>query len=110
MLKNMNEEIRKYPIYILKKGKLEPYHYIKSTNDYNHYEYNLHHFIEFKHYSKNEQWFKDRGIEQKLILLPISIHEQVHHQAIKNLSDSEFEKAYKISRWKLVFNKKYSVY
>lgn len=106
----MNNDIKKYPIYKLLNGKLIKVLWIKSTDDYNHSLYNLHHYILRKQYEKNKQWYIDRNIEQKLILLPIAVHEQVHNQAIKNLSDEEFEKVYKISRWELFFNKRYSIY
>lgn len=106
----MNEDIKQYPIYKLVNGKLIQIYWIKSTDDYDHYLYNLHHYIKKKQYEKNKQWYDDREINQKLILLPVQLHEQVHNQAIKNLSDSEFEKIYKISRWELLFNRKYTLY
>src|SRR5699024_1914864 len=99
-----------YPIYIFKDGLLLPTKQITSTKDYNHYTHNLHHYIKKAVYDKNKEWYIDRGINQKLILLPEQLHEQVHNQAIKNLSDAEFEKVYKISRWELLFNRKYSKY
>ena len=105
----MNQDIKKYPVYMLQDGRLTTCD-ICSVNDYNHYRYNLHHYIKQQDYKRNEQWYKERGIEQKLILLPISTHEQVHQQAIKNLTDEEFEDKYGISRWELVFNRKYSDY
>lgn len=109
--KTMNEDIKKYPVYIITKaGQLKRVFYIQSTDDYNHYLYNLHHYIPKSQFVGSEKWYQDRGIEQKLILMSIQLHEQVHNQAIKNLSDEEFEKRYKISKWDLIFNKKYSKY
>lgn len=105
----MNEDIKKYPIFTLTdSGKLIRVDWIKSTANYNHYEYNLHHFI--KDYHKNQSWYDERSIKQKLILVPIELHEQIHNQAIKNLNDEEFLKEYKISRWELIFNRKHSEY
>ena len=90
--KTMNEDIKKYPVYIITKaGQLKRVFYIQSTDDYNHYLYNLHHYIPKSQFVGNEKWYQDRGIEQKLILMSIQLHEQVHNQAIKNLSDEEFE-------------------
>lgn len=103
----MNEDIKKYPIYALDNGRLFRIYNIHSTRDYNHYMYSMHHYILRMHYEDNIQWYKDRGIEQKLILLPIYIHEQVHNIAIKNLSDEDFEKYFKISRNKLFYRKKF---
>lgn len=108
---DMNEDIKEYDVYILtKSGKLKKINWIKSTDDYNHYFFNLHHFIEKQHYRKNREWYEERGIKQFLILLPVAIHEQLHGIAIKNLSDEEFKTRYKISKWELIFNKKFSKY
>lgn len=110
MQKITNEEIKKYPIFMVNKlGGLVRIHSIKSTNDYSR-ACNLHHYIPFSIYSKDPEWFEKRGIKQKLILMSIPLHEQVHHQAVKVLSDAEFERRYRISRWELIFNKKHSKY
>lgn len=101
----MNEDIKNFPIFILRCGKLVRYHFIKSTDDYNHYNCNLHHFIPKQSYNKDPQKYKDLGIEQKLILLPIPIHEQLHDQGIKPLSDKEFRNIYKIERSELIYGK-----
>ena len=106
----MNDDILKYPIYVFRNGKLKRTFRIKSTDDYDHYLFNLHHYIEKQHYESNKQWYEDRGIKQFLILLPVVIHEQLHGNAIKNLSDEEFKSRYKISKWDLLFNRKYSGY
>jgi len=107
----MNEDIKEFDIFTLTpSGKLRPVTNIFSVNDYNHYSYNLHHYIKQQDWERSKQWFIDHNIKQKLFLLPINIHEQLHFQAIHNLSDEEFEAAYKISRWDLIFNRKYSKY
>jgi hypothetical protein len=107
----MEKEIQKYPIYVLnKEGKLIRTYQINGTKDYNHYMCNLHHYIPFQEYEKNKKWYQEKGIEQKLILMSIPIHEQIHNQAIKILSDEEFKERYKISKWELIFNKKKSEY
>lgn len=106
----MNEDILKYPIFVFDNGRLFLTERIKSTNDYNHYTHNLHHYIPKQQYEKNESWFVVRGIKQKLILVPISMHEQIHNQAVVNLSDDDFYGRYKINRWDLIFNRKHSKY
>ncbi len=106
----MSEDIKKYPIYTVIKGKLIKLNNIKSTADYNHYSHNLHHFIPGQQYEKNKSWFKERGVEQKLLLIPIAMHEHIHNQGVFILSDDDFEVCYKISRWDLIFNRKYSKY
>lgn len=105
----MQEDISRYPIYGLSDGKLIPLS-IENVNQYNHTTHNLHHYIKKGDYARNQKWYDERGIKQKLILLPIYLHEQVHNQAIKNLSDEQFLEKYKISRWDLLFNRKYTEY
>ena len=106
---SMNDDIKKYQVYALSGQGLVPIE-ITSTNDYNHMTHQLHHFIKQQSYNRNKDWYDNKGIEQKLILLPNFVHEQVHQQAIKNLTDEEFEEKFKISRWELLFNRRYSKY
>ena len=105
----MQEDIQRYPIYGLSDGKLIPLS-IENVKQYNHFTHNLHHFIKKGDYARNQKWYDDRGIKQILILLPIYLHEQVHLQAVKNLTDKEFEQKYKISRWELIFNRRHTEY
>lgn len=105
----MNEDIQRYPTYALSGQGLVPIQ-IFSITDYNHRTHNLHHFIKQQEYKRNKAWFDDRGIEQKLILLPIWLHEQVHLTAVKNMTDEEFKDKFKVSRWDLIFNRRYSEY
>lgn len=107
----MNEDIKKYPIYCIGYGgKLMPCTWITSTADYNHSVMQLHHFIKKGEYKRNKAWYDERGIQQKLIYMPTWLHEQVHLQAVKNLSDKDFKEKYKISRWDLLFNRKHTEY
>ncbi|MBR4122998.1 MAG: hypothetical protein IKY45_03830 [Clostridia bacterium] len=105
----MNDDIKKYPVYALSQQGLIPIE-IMSINDYNHQTHQLHHYIKQQSYKRDKKWFDDRNIEQKLILLPCYVHEQVHNTAIRNLTDSEFEEKFNISRWDLLFNRRYSKY
>ncbi len=108
---SMNNDIKEFDIFILLlSGKLKQIFNIFSINDYNHYVFNLHHYIKAQEWNRNKAWYIERGIKQKLILLPIHIHEQVHFQAVHNMSDEEFEAKYKISRWDLIFNRRHSKY
>lgn len=105
----MNEDIKKYPVYALSQRGLVPID-ISSINDYNHQTHQLHHYIKQQSYNGNKEWYDKRGIKQKLILLPCFVHEHVHNTAVKNLTDEEFQEKFKISRWDLLFNRKYSSY
>ena len=104
--RNFNEEIKRYPIYIVRNGQIERFYGISSIADYNHAEMQLHHFI--KDYERNRAEYDRKGIEQKLFLLPIAMHEQVHLRGIKTMTDEEFEDTYGISRWKLIYNRKHA--
>lgn len=107
----MCEDILKYPIFVLtKNGELKQTSKITSTADYNHFKYHLHHYIKQQDFKRNEKWFEEKGIKQKLILLPIFIHEQVHCIGVNNFSDEGFKKRFKISRWQLIFNRKRTIY
>lgn len=107
--KVMNDEIKKYPIYMLNtSGQLIQVNNIKSTNDYNHNQFALHHYIPYQSYIKNQKWYEENGINQKLILMSHICHEHIHNIGIKTLSDEEFESKYKISKWKLIYNTKHS--
>lgn len=109
--RSMNDDIKEFDIFILTpEGKLQKIEWILTDSDYNHYAFNLHHYILKNQYWDNKQWYNERGIKQKLILLPKSIHEQVHQIAIKNLSDEQFLLSYRISRWDLLFNRKFTKY
>lgn len=108
--KNMAKEIERYDIYLLNKnGKLIKT-YISSLNDYNHNMYELHHYIPYQAYVQNPEWYQERGIKQKLILVSKICHEHIEDRGIKVLTDEEFYKKYKISKWDLRFNKRYSKY
>lgn len=80
---------------------------LNSLADYDHSRFELHHFIQYSLYTGNEEWFEERGIKQKLILVSKICHEHIENRGTKTLTDSEFERKYKISRWKLLFNRKH---
>lgn len=104
----MNDDIKKYGVLgLTHNGELVPIP-VYSTADYDHLTHQIHHYIKQQNYSTESQkkWFADRGIEQKLILLPIWVHLIVHNSPSgRNLSDKEFEKRFNISRHKLLFNR-----
>lgn len=78
----MNEDIKKYPIYeyynMRYSGKdhigVSKTNRIKSTNDYNHYTHNLHHFVEEKYIKKHPELKEELEKIQKLILMPIDMN------------------------------------
>lgn len=103
---SMNEDIKRFPVYALSQQGLVPIE-IFSTEDYNHITHQLHHYIRQGAYNGNEQWYKSRGIEQKLILMPVWVHNELHGM---KYTDEEFEEKIGVSRWELLFNRRYSKY
>ena len=106
----MNDDIKDFGVYgLTHNGELVLLD-VHSTDDYNHYTHQLHHYIKQQEWNRNREWFNVHDIRQKLILLPVYLHEAVHNQGIKNLTDEEFEQKFKISRWDLVFNRRFTKY
>jgi hypothetical protein len=101
------EDLQKYQLYVYENRKLIP---IEPIESWNKYYMNIHHYIKQQQYKRNPQWFRDRGIEQKLFLIPISFHECIHNQGIKHLTDNEFYAQYGVKRSDMLFNKKWSTY
>ena len=107
--KNMKKELVKFKdsIYLLNKsGNLIKIN-INSLDQYNHYEYELHHYIQYNTYIQNPQWYEEREIKQKLILVSKICHEHIEDRGIKILTDEEFYNKYNIERQKLIYRRKY---
>ena len=107
----MNDDIDEFGVVgLTHKGELVRVP-VFSTNDYDHNKYELHHFIKQQDYRRNKGWFDEHNVKQKLILLPKWLHLIVHSSPYgAKLTDQEFEQKFKISRWDLVFNRRYSRY
>jgi hypothetical protein len=60
----------------------------------------LHHYIKQQDWKRNQKWFEERGIEQKLILMPVQVHVDLHNCI------SNFKEKYNIDRSKLIFNRR----
>lgn len=95
----MNDDIKKFPVYGLSTQGLVPIE-IHSTEDYNHYTHHLHHYIKQQDWKRNKEWFIERGIEQKLILMPVQVHVDLHN-CISNFKDK-----YNIDRSELLFSRR----
>ena len=95
----MNDDIKEFSVYGLSTQGLVPIE-IHSTEDYNHYTHHLHHYIKQQDWKRNQKWFEERGIEQKLILLPVQVHVDLH------ACISNFKEKYNIDRGELLFNRR----
>lgn len=97
----MNEDIEKYPIFMLYNKEIMPITWIKSTSDYNHYVYQLHHFVR-KTIRKNSLSFYKRVEHlQKLILIPSKMNYD-----LENMGEDTFYNEYGIDKNTLVFSRK----
>ena len=95
----MNDDIKHYGVYDIKGKFLKN---IKNTECYNHILFSCHHFIKKQHYERNPIWFIERKIKQRLILLPVKLHLDLHG----GMSDARFKELYGIDRWDLLFSRK----
>lgn len=103
--KTMNDDIKAFEVFGIKGGRLVRLPEIVDIHSYNHQYMQLHHFIKAQSYKRNEKWYKENGIRQKLILMPAIMHEQLE-SPIFGLTDKDFFNKYRIERKKLLFNKK----
>lgn len=103
------EDLKIFPLYGVSNGELIPLS-LESLKRYTRQTHQIHHYIKQQEWRSKKQWFIDRGIEQKLILLPIWLHEQVHNQAVKNMTDEQFKEKVGLSRWELLFNRRHTEY
>ena len=93
---SMNEDIAQYPVYMVNSnGKLKQIK-IESTDDYNHYEFELHHFIPQSIRKNNPELYERIVHLQKLILLQRDVHHSIHAGA-----------GYRgLENWELLFSRK----
>ena len=97
----MNEDIAKYPVFMVHNRELVPAQWIQSTANYNHYVYQLNHFVR-KSIRKNSPEFYERVEHlQKLILMP----SQMNYD-LETMGDDVFYKKWGMDKNRLVFNRK----
>ena len=103
--KSMNEDIQEFGVIEVYFNRLRPRPDIQSIYDYDHFWYNLHHYIKAQDYKRNREWYERNGIKQVLILMRRQMHEHLENP-IYELPEDVFFKKYHISKEKLLFNKK----
>lgn len=105
--KNMQKEIEKYQgniFYFDNTTKnIKAAEWIQTLNDYNHYEFELHHFVPFTDWKKNTKNIKKIVKENKLILLPKKMHQHLENPIYK-LKKDYFEYIYGINPDLLLFD------
>ena len=104
----MKKELEKFKdsVYLLNTSGNLVKIFLNSLEDYDHSRYELHHYIQYQAYRQNPEWYIERGIKQKLILVSKICHEHIENRGIKVLSDEQFFRKYKIKRSELLFSKR----
>lgn len=103
--KSMNEDIKEFGVWELYYNILRPCPEIQSIHDYNHYTFDLHHYIKAQDYKRNREWYEMHGIREKLIKLPKIIHQHLEYPDFM-LDDLAFYKKYHIKKDLLLFDKR----
>ncbi len=96
---SMNEDIQKYLIYKITPSKtLKRIFWITSTQDYNHGEYELHHFVRKSIRKNNLEFYSRVEHLQKLIYMTAQMNRD-----LENMGEDTFFKKYGIPKFDLVF-------
>lgn len=98
---SMNEDIIKYPIFLIRNKKLIPISWIKSTFDYNHRIYHLNHFVRQSIRRNSLDFYKRVEHLQKLILMPAQMNYD-----LETMGEDKFFKVYGVNKNDLVFSRK----
>lgn len=97
--KDMAKEIKKYQgrifYYEQKTHEILPAEWIKTLDDYNHYECELHHVVPYYDWEKNTKNVRNIVKENCLILLPKVMHQHLENPLSK-FSKDLFEEIYGI--------------
>ena len=97
--KDMAKEIKKYQgriyFYEQETKKIQPANWIQSLDDYNHYEFELHHVVPYTDWEKNIKNVQEFVGENCLIALPKIMHQHLENPQYK-LPKELFEKIYGI--------------
>lgn len=103
--KDMNEDIKHFMVFKVCGRRLLPAPEITDIYSYDHYSYQLHHYIKAQSYKYRPKWYKDNGIQQKLILMPSLMHQHLE-SPIYGLDDKSFLRRWGIRKEMLLFDKR----
>lgn len=102
---DFNADIAKYPLFFFdtfdRQIKPIPAGMVQSVADYNHVQYQLHHFIEKQIRNNNPEYYARIEFLQKLILVPA----QMNYDASSGMSEERFFKNWGIEKYKIIFMK-----
>lgn len=95
----MNDDIQKYPCYMVYNKTLVKADWLKSTEDYNH-NYHLHHFVRKSIRKNSPEFYKRVEHLQKLILMPGQMNID-----LEVMGEDSFYKKWGIDKNNLVFSR-----
>ena len=101
-----NADIEKYPLFFFdlfdRTLKPIPAGMVQGVADYNHGQYQLHHFIEKQIRKNNPEYYARIEYLQKLIIVPA----QMNYDASSGMSEQNFFKNWGIEKYKIIFLKR----
>lgn len=102
---NFNADIEKYPLFFFdlfdRELKPIPAGMLQGVADYDHGQYQLHHFIEKQIRKNNPEYYARIEYLQKLIIVPA----QMNYDASSGMSEENFFKNWGIKKYKIIFIK-----
>lgn len=96
----MNDDIQKYPCYLYYNGIMRKIDWLISTESYNHYVYQLHHFIRQSIRKNSPDFYKRVEHLQRLILMP----KQMNYD-LETMGEANFYKKWGMDKNNLVFSR-----
>lgn len=96
----MNEDLRKYPKFMVYNKALIPADWINSTESYNHYVYQMNHFIRKSVRKNSPDFYKKVEHLQKMILMPAQMNYD-----LETMGEKEFYKKWGMNKNDLVFSR-----
>jgi hypothetical protein len=100
------KDLLKYPVYKYYVDTKSIFEVDKDDLHYNRLRVQAHHYIKQQDYKRNQQWYDLNGLKQKIFLLPIVMHEQLHYTAVKNMDEKQFLDYYGYDREYFLFNRR----
>lgn len=96
----MNDDIKKYPCFLVYNKSIVPANWIESTESYNHFVYQLNHFIRKSLRKNSPEFYKRVEYLQKLILMP----SQMNYD-LETMGEDKFFKKWGMDKNNLVFSR-----
>ena len=96
----MNEDIKKYPCFMVYNKNTVSADWITSTESYNHFAYQLNHFIRQSVRKNSKDFYEKVEALQKLILMP----SQMNYD-LETMSEEGFFKKWNMNKNDLVFSR-----